>query len=73
MATATETQIRGASVGIFDRVSAFIGEMSDLTAKYRVYRETLRELNELTDRDLNDLGISRSAIADVAHEAAFGK
>jgi uncharacterized protein YjiS (DUF1127 family) len=38
---------------------------------YRRYRETIRELKQFTDRELEDLGISRNEI-DVAarHNAA---
>lgn len=32
----------------------------------RTVRATMRELNALSDRDLNDIGISRADIADVA-------
>ena len=35
-------------------------------------RQTVRELNALTTRDLDDLGISRSMITRLAHEAAWG-
>lgn len=30
------------------------------------YRETVRELSKLSDRELDDLGISRSNIEDIA-------
>ncbi|QGX98945.1 DUF1127 domain-containing protein [Roseovarius faecimaris] len=39
---------------------------------YRAYRETLNQLRDLDDRQLADLGISRSEIAATAHKAAFG-
>ncbi|MCV3272678.1 DUF1127 domain-containing protein [Roseobacter sp. WL0113] len=39
-------------------------------AKYRVYRITLTELAALSDRELNDLGLSRSMIRGLALEAA---
>nr|WP_319246853.1 DUF1127 domain-containing protein [uncultured Celeribacter sp.] len=42
-------------------------------ARYKVYRETVLELSELSDRDLADLGMSRSTIRAVAYEAAYGK
>ena len=38
-----------------------------------VYRQTVRELEALSARDLADLGIHRSMIETVAHEAAYGK
>jgi uncharacterized protein YjiS (DUF1127 family) len=39
---------------------------------YLLYRETVRELSQLTDRELDDLGISRYEIDSVAraHAAA---
>jgi len=41
--------------------------------RYRVYRTTVNELSQLSGRDLADLGIHRSAIRSIAHEAAYGK
>jgi uncharacterized protein YjiS (DUF1127 family) len=38
---------------------------------YARYRETVRELSQLNDRELDDLGISRFQIASVARQAAF--
>lgn len=39
----------------------------------RVYRQTFRELNALTDYELNDLGLCRGMINDIALEAIYGK
>ena len=44
----------------------------ELTTRYRRWksiRETIRELTRLDDRELNDLGISRWRIADIARRA----
>ena len=44
-----------------------------LTAKlsaWRRFRESVRELNHLSDRELNDLGIGRSDILEVARQGA---
>ncbi len=71
MAFANET--RSISPSIFERVSKFFKEMSAFNAQYRVYRETVRELSVLSNRDLADLGLNRSMITDIAREAAFGK
>ncbi|PVE20782.1 hypothetical protein DC522_30310 [Microvirga sp. KLBC 81] len=35
---------------------------------YKLYRETARELSQLSDHELADLGISRFQIASVAHQ-----
>ena len=37
---------------------------------YARYHETVRELSQLSDRELDDLGISRFQIASVARQAA---
>jgi uncharacterized protein YjiS (DUF1127 family) len=37
---------------------------------YLLYRETVRELSLLSDRELTDLGISRFQIASVARQSA---
>lgn len=36
---------------------------------WRRYRETVTELNRLTNRELNDLGIARANIHEVARKA----
>jgi len=41
-------------------------------AKNRVYRTTLSELRQLSDRELADLGMSRSMLRGIAREAAEG-
>jgi len=38
---------------------------------YKLYRQTVRELSELSDRELADLGIARFDIAAVARKSAF--
>lgn len=63
--TAAESGLRG-------RLLSAIQRMQDNRARRAVYRQTLRELNALTTRDLDDLGINRSMISRLAHEAAWG-
>ena len=55
------------------RLADLIASWRKAQAKRRVYRQTLRELNALSTRDLNDLGISRGMISRIAMEAAYGK
>ncbi|SEK62293.1 DUF1127 domain-containing protein [Pacificibacter marinus] len=70
MAYANATQT--AEFGFTARFTAFKNSVAQRMARYRVYRETLVELESLTDRDLNDLGLSRAGIKAVALEAAYG-
>jgi uncharacterized protein YjiS (DUF1127 family) len=42
-------------------------------ANYQLYRKTLDELEVLNDRELNDLGISRLVIREIARESVYGK
>ena len=41
-------------------------------ADYRLYRQTLDELDALSDRELADLGLSRLQVRDVAYESVYG-
>lgn len=59
--------------GLRGRLLNAVQRMQENRARRAVYRQTLRELNALTSRDLDDLGINRSMIASLAHEAAYGK
>jgi len=62
---------RSAQVSFFDRFAALMVGVKDLIARRRVFNQTLFELDQLSDRDLSDLGLSRANIADVAREAAY--
>ena len=71
MTAATDFNVHAPSFG-----AAFTARWTALReqmAKRAVYRKTISELQSLTDRELADLGIHRSAIKGIAHEAAFGK
>jgi uncharacterized protein YjiS (DUF1127 family) len=71
MAFVTTTRIGTASRARRD--GGLFNTLKTAIARRRVYARTLGELNQLTDRELADLGISRFSIAQVAHEAAYGK
>lgn len=62
-----DTSIRGlpATGGLTARLRKFLAER-------RLYRETVSELSQLTDRELADLGIHRATIGDVARESVYG-
>lgn len=61
-----------AQAGLFGRIEAFIEARREAAAKRRIFRRTMNELQSLSARDLADLGIARSQIQSVAHEAAYG-
>ncbi len=50
-----------------------IGALQDGWTRWRRYRRTLDELRGLSDRELNDLGIARSAIRGIALDDAYGR
>lgn len=41
-------------------------------ADYALYRRTLGELQDLSDRELNDLGISRFSVRQIAYDSVYG-
>ena len=71
MAFANDTTRTAAGPSLWDRVTEIGTELADRWAKYATYRATLSELASLSDRDLTDLGLHRSMIADGAREAVY--
>ncbi len=70
MAFATEnrTAAQGGFAGGFASLFAGIREQME---RRKLFRQTLRELNSLSNRELNDLGLSRSMIRRIAYQAAY--
>lgn len=58
---------------VWTRVSALLDAVRQEWRRRRIYRATLRELRALSQRELDDLGISRTMISRLAAEAAWGK
>ena len=56
--------------GLKRPVFGLFGRIRDAFYRRRVYNKTYAELNALSTRELDDLGISRSMISRLAHEAA---
>lgn len=71
MAYATET--RTGTLSLASRLDVLRAAIMDRVTKYQLYRHTVLELKTLTDRELNDLGIDRGMIRDIALEAAYGR
>ncbi len=61
------------TAGLLAPIAEVFAAVSAAWARSRVYARTYNELNALTTRELNDLGISRSMISRLAHEAAYGR
>ena len=53
-------------------LSGLWARLSKRLADNQLYRQTLDELDALSDRDLADLGLSRMQIREVAHESVYG-
>jgi uncharacterized protein YjiS (DUF1127 family) len=71
MAYATDTAAVGFSFG--QRFAEFRASVTDQMANARVYRTTMTELQNLSDRELADVGINRGAINGIATQAAYGE
>ncbi|EPX76249.1 DUF1127 domain-containing protein [Salipiger mucosus] len=70
MAYATQDTTRAQS-GLGNRISAFVEGLRENAARRRLYKQTMSELQSLSDRELGDLGLSRSMIRRVAWQAAY--
>ena len=64
---------RSSSVSIADRFAAFFKVGKEAIERRRIYMQTVTELSNLSNRDLDDLGLSRANIGAIAREAAYGK
>lgn len=64
---------RAGQAGLADRLAALPKLIKAAIVRRQKYAQTYRELDALTERELSDLGIHRSSIARIAHEAAYGK
>ena len=60
------------SEGSFQRSRQTLGKLAEMLQRRAIYRTTFAELDALSDRDLNDLGLARRNIRAVAHDAAYG-
>ncbi|MDP5217662.1 DUF1127 domain-containing protein [Ruegeria sp. 2205SS24-7] len=61
-----------APIGIFARLNSFFQEAKEARARHALYVQTVRELERLTDRELADVGLSRSNITDTVHRHVYG-
>jgi uncharacterized protein YjiS (DUF1127 family) len=59
----------GASLG--QTLSTLTANLAHRFAQVRAHRSTLRELAQLSDRELADIGIHRANIGTIAQDAAY--
>ena len=53
---------------VYNSIQDFIAKVSKRKAKVKLVRNTVKQLNGLTDRELRDIGLSRYDIEMVAKE-----
>lgn len=68
--TNTLTLTQNVFVKTYNLIQDFISKVSERNAKVQMVRKTIKELNTLTDRDLQDIGLSRYDIEMIAREHA---
>lgn len=73
MAYATTAHHSARLPALFAPLANAVAAVQNAWARSRIYARTYAELNALSTRELNDLGISRSMITRLAHEAAYGR
>lgn len=56
-----------------DAVVHFVSVLVEKRTRYVNYRKTLTELEAMSDRDLDDIGIVRGSIREIAYMTAYGK
>ena len=67
----TTTTIHGAGFADNTRTGgSFLASVRQWLRQRRVYSETLAELRDLSDRELDDIGIRRADLRRIAREAA---
>lgn len=61
------------AAGFSDRIAGLFRAMAESRQRRAVYIRTLRELEQLSARDLADLGIARVMIPEIARKACYDK
>ncbi len=65
------TQTQPLFFGVIASMKTAFEDYKVAAEKRRNFKKTVRELSELTNRELADLGLSRAMIKGVAYEAAY--
>ncbi|WP_171102879.1 MULTISPECIES: DUF1127 domain-containing protein [unclassified Ruegeria] len=57
--------------GLSARFAALVERVKEARARSAEYNRTFHELQSLSDRELNDIGVRRCDIADIARDHAY--
>ncbi|SEA00635.1 DUF1127 domain-containing protein [Rubrimonas cliftonensis] len=60
------------ATGFFDRAVATLRDIGRAYTQALALRRTYQELSQLSDRELDDLGLDRASIGAAARKAVFG-
>ena len=66
------TETFASAPALSGRLATLRARLVEAATKRKVYRTTLRELQNLSPRELADLGITQTMIRDIAYDAAYG-
>ncbi|MGC1494247.1 MAG: DUF1127 domain-containing protein [Sulfitobacter sp.] len=58
------------TVSFFARIGTAFDALATRYKQHRTYRETFNELSALSNRELNDLGLSRANLRSIAWETS---
>lgn len=64
---------RSLNISFADRLGNITKSVKLALHRRRLFNQTVRELNFLSERELADLGIHASMIREIATKAAYGK
>ena len=68
----THTAILRPAFNLRQALSTILRSAAENWERHRTFAQTKRELGTLSDRELEDIGISRWMISDIARETAYG-
>ncbi len=71
MAYLNDTSRALGGISLAQRLIQLPAALSAQLANYRTYRATLAQLSALSDRDLDDVGLTRGTIRDVAADLTY--
>ena len=66
----TTLSMTGGNSGLLKAVAQYFVNLNEKRIKRKEIKRTIKELSALTDRELNDMGLTRGDIYSVAHGTA---